>query len=164
MRVILWAGLCLSSLLFSSCTSIQCGANKAQFLEQYDRFMEEVLDEEMTLTDPRWEIYDDHFQFYLTDCYVLFKPELSTSDKHDVLMGALRYYFIRYGSHMSKEIANDDNEASAVLKHELNTLLQESGESMTEFIDEEWGEMTNRLLEDLDKMRQSLIDILEENE
>ena len=75
---------------------------------------------------------------------------------------ALHYYYIRYGSHMGREIFNEENPVSKVILDELAEVWASSEKSMRSFLEEEWAEVTNTFLEDLDVLKQSLIEELEQ--
>ena len=163
MRALFLVFAAVGLVALQSCTTIQCGTNKSQFLEQYERFMTEAEQMDNSVTDKAWLIFDEQLEVYLVDCYPSLKDEMSQSDRNSVMLDALHYYYIRYGSHMAKEIRNPSNPTSEVIVEELGQLWSDSEQSMRTILDEEWAEITNVFLEDLDALKETLIESLEED-
>ena len=151
------------AVLASQCTTIQCGTNTAQFLEQFDDFMMEVRESEMHFNDPKWLIYDDQFETYLTSCYIDFKEELTQGDRQQVIAQGFRYYYTRYGSHMISELNNTANPTSGILKDEMREIWQ-SDHLLRELADEDWDIMMSEILNDLEALKNRLKDLMEEQE
>jgi len=163
MRTRHWLLPIVSILIFSGCTSIQCGANKGQFLEQYERFIQEAKEAATRVTESPWDLYDERLEVYLLDCYENFKTEMSWSDRATVMIKALRYYYWRHGSHMVHQLKNEENVMSAYILHEVKSIRAESGEDMEEILDDEWNEITNVFLEDLGNLRRQLLESIEQD-
>lgn len=148
--------------MLHGCTTIQCGSGKAQFLDNYNRFMEEALEKDFSVADKRWHAYDERLETYILDCYPSFSEDLTFADRQSVLSQAVSYYYIRYGSHMIKELQNEDNEVSVALMAELEEVWSDPKALFREVVGEDWDEMVNEFLEDLDEWKTRFRDLLEE--
>ena len=148
----------------TGCGTIQCGSSKAQYLEQYSAFIDDATSEDISVTDSRWTIYDERMSVYLLDCYEVFRDEMSLSDKQELFSNAILYYFARYGSHMVRELQNEENPVSVMLMSELSDLWEDPDALMSELTGEEWDEMVEEFLEDLDKWHGKLRQLLKEFE
>lgn len=151
--------LCIGGVLIlglNRCSTIQCGSNKAQFIESYERFMEEVERVEMPATDMRWGIYDDRLETLLLECYPNFKGELSTHDREVILFMSLDYYFRRYGSHMVLALEDVENPVSVTVSEDLSAVLEQSDTLIRDMIDGRWSEMMRQFNQDMEEWRADL--------
>jgi hypothetical protein len=163
MRTRNWLLLLIVTSLLNGCTSIQCGANKGQFLEQFDRFIHEAELAGKDVIESPWKVYDEQLEVYVLDCYDNFRDEMSWSDRTAVIVNTLKYYNWRYGSHMVFQLRDSENAVSAYLLKEIKAIHEEGGEDMAEIMEEEWIEITNVFLEDLDGLRRQLLETLEDD-
>ena len=152
----------LLAVSLQNCTTIQCGTTKSQFLENYFNFIEEATGEEYSVTDKRWGVYDDRLETYILDCYPSFRDDLTVSDRQEILTHALGYYYVRYGSHMIKELQNEDNRVSQALMDEMGELWSNPNELLREVMGDDWDELLNEFLEDLDKWQNKFRDLLQD--
>ncbi|MDX1407754.1 MAG: hypothetical protein R3330_06460 [Saprospiraceae bacterium] len=161
-----WLFLALPVMVVSltRCTAIQCGANASQFVEQFDRFIQESLNTDMSITDTRWKIYDERLETYLVDCYARFRDVLTYSDKQAVLMQTIRFYYKRYGSHMIRELRNDENPTSVMLKEEMAAIWEEPDAIFKQIAGEDWEQMIDDFLNDLEEWKSRLQELIEEKE
>lgn len=159
-----WLLLAVPAVALSlfQCTAIQCGANASQFVEQYDEFVTEMMDTDMRITDTRWKIYDDRLESYIVDCYRRFEEELTYSDKQAVVMGAIRYYYKRYGSHMISELQNEENPTSVALKEAMAEIWEKPDEIFRQLTGDDWEQMIDEFLNDLEQWKNSLQEIIED--
>ncbi|MDX1476633.1 MAG: hypothetical protein R3301_02970 [Saprospiraceae bacterium] len=166
MKYCCWLFLALPVMVGSlaQCTAIQCGANASQFVEQFDRFIQESLDTDMSITDTRWKIYDERLESYLVDCYDRFREELTYGDKQTVLMQTIRFYYKRYGSHMIQELQNDENPTSVVLKKEMAAIWEQPDAIFRQIAGEDWEQMIDDFLTDLEAWKNRLQELIEGNE
>ena len=147
-----------------SCNTIQCGSNKGLYLEQFSAFIDDAVEEEMSVIDKRWRIYDDRLEAYMLDCYPLYAEEMSLFDKQEVFTNAMIYYYTRYGSHMVKELQNEENPVSVMIMDEIPTIWEDPSELIREFTGEEWEQLVDEFINDLDKWQRKLRELLNELE
>ena len=115
-----------------------------------------------SFTDSPWKLLDEQLEVYVLDCYDNFKNEMSWSDRTRVVTRTLEYYYWRYGSQMVYQLQDRENDVSDYILQEVRLIRVEAGEDMEEIFDEEWNEMTNVFLEDLDGLRHQLLESIEE--
>ena len=147
-----------------SCTSIQCGTSKDQFFEQFDRFIAEVEEQDLTVADSRWNIYDKNFETYLLDCYVKFREDLSFNERQQVIYQAVQYYFYRYKADMIRELDRDDREVSVLVRSEMREIWEEPEALFKELTGEDWEKLVDDFIRDLNKWEQSIRSIFDGDE
>ncbi len=163
MRTRTWLLLFIMTPFLNGCTSIQCGANKGQFLEQFDRFMQEAEQAGQKVIESPWKVYDEQLEVYVLDCYDNFRDEMSWSDRAGVIVNILQYYNWRYGSHMVYHLQDEEKPVSVYLLNEIKTIHEDGGEDIEEIMEEEWMEITNIFLEDLDRLRRQRLETMEDD-
>lgn len=146
--------LCAPIVTFLGCSTIQCGTTKDHFINQYDRFIDEVKELQLSATDSRWKIYDDSFEAYILECFDRFEEEMSFAEKQDLLYRAVEYYFHRYKTDMFRELDNPENEVSVFLKSRLYKIWEEPEKLFREITGEDWDMLLEDFKEDVSKWKE----------
>lgn len=157
------AGL-VTIILLQSCTGIQCGMTKDHFIAQYERFIQEVEEQNLTVTDSKWKIYDQNFENYLLECYPRYKEELSFSQRQSIIYDAVRYYFLRYKSDMVRELENEDNPVSVIIRNEIVEIWGEPDAIFKELTGEDWDALVEEFVNDLEKWEKKIREMFGEDE
>ncbi len=75
-----------------------CGtAEKTQYLNQYESFVDEVKVEYASFTDSDWKANNQRMQYFLDEEYPAVRTELTDKEKAHVWSEAFSYYMIQYG-------------------------------------------------------------------
>lgn len=150
-------------LLGAGCSTLRCGVDKAQFLNSYDEFIADVHAMDMRITDAKWRLYDDRLETFVTECYPSFEEDMSFRERQTFLSSAIKYYYKRYGSHMIQELQDENNPTSEVIKESMAEIWENPNEIFREITGEDWDQLVDDFLNDLEKWKTRLQEILEEN-
>ncbi|MDX1407139.1 MAG: DUF6565 domain-containing protein [Saprospiraceae bacterium] len=137
--------LSLSVVAFAACQSNPCGLSKNKFLDNYEKFVDDVADLELSSDAKAWKKYDDRFEQFTDECYPRFEDKLSNREKRAFAGHTVEYMVNRYGVSFFRGLENDE---------ELEEDLREIGESIGRYAEkmgDEFSKAINDLVNEIDR-------------
>jgi hypothetical protein len=127
--ILLFAGLFVQCQMITHCN------DKETFIQNYEKFTEDLKTHHRDLQKSDWTAIDREFEMYVDECYPKFKAELSLSEKVTFWKSTLAYTAYRGKGEMDIDIKINDLKIE--LSNEMNDLSIESKKELEIFIKEE---------------------------
>ncbi|MDX1477651.1 MAG: DUF6565 domain-containing protein [Saprospiraceae bacterium] len=135
----------LTLVVVAGCQINPCGMSKDRFLENYERFVNEVAEQDLSSDARAWKRYDDRFEQFTDQCYPKFEDKLSRSDKRKFASHSVRYAYHRYGRSFFHDLEHDEK-----LKEEMRELGENLGK-YAEQLGEEFSDAINEFVQEIDR-------------
>jgi len=127
--------LSLFSFCIVACSTGLC-ANKKQFLDNFDTFMQTIrndedIDEKQSLT------YQDEYKELIENCYKQYREEMTLQERQNFWKESVILYFKTGGKSLDLKLgSNNDEEFNAYVQEELETVIEESGDDFSRILRE----------------------------
>lgn len=146
-----------------SCDFNPC-PNKDKMIESMKQLVLDASKKAPAGPGANWRSMDARFEKLVTECYDLYKLELSINDKKDYWLNGIRYYKHRYGENWYEKLDDPDDILSKRLEEEIGDTLESSAENVIDFIKEVYGEDLKKgideVVDEIEKLGEELKNIL----
>ena len=111
----------------TGCKSDPC-ANKNQFLESFDVFINEFNDKKTNYQDADRAEAEVKYRALVNDCYKKHKPDMTLKERQDFWVTSLKFIIDRYDGQFSLEMKDKmDDPFNQYMKDEVVATIRESG-------------------------------------
>jgi len=157
-KLVLFASV-LALFNFTSCSTVgDCANDKEAFLENYNDFMDEVDDLDLSSSDEEWKEYDARFKKMTEECYEIYEEDMSVREIRKFWGKTVSFYVDRYGKGFAEELADDNSDLNISIKKnfadakiDLKEALEDADININ-INGEELEEMLEELGGDIEKM------------
>lgn len=110
-------------VVVSGCNTNSCGSSKADFIQNYTQFIENIS----AHRPQQWDDSDRQLQQFVKECYPTYKNDLTLEERKDVWIGVVRYLYNKYGLGLALKMSDLGDLRDDIAKNleELNLDLQE---------------------------------------
>jgi hypothetical protein len=149
--------------VLSNCVIDPC-PNKEKMIESMDKLVLDASNKAPSGPGANWTSMDARFNKLVSDCYDLYKEELSINAKKDYWLNGIRYYKHRYGENWYEKLDDPNDILSIRLEKEIGETIESSAENVIDFIKEVYGddikEGIDEVVDELEKLGEELKIIL----
>lgn len=139
-------------MTFTACDLMSpCGANKEEFLTNYDTFIQEIKEKDLAYDAAEWESHDREFKAIVEDCYKKYEADLSTSEEVEFWTNALAYYYYRYGTDMVAVLNDGSDELSVTISEKVDEVIENPMIAIRKILGKEKAGELDGLMKDLEK-------------
>ena len=147
---LLMIGLVLTTL--TACNMLSpCGSNKAEFLSNYNTFIEEVKAKDLAHDASEWSSYDRTFKKMVEECYETYKPEMNAGEEVDFWTNALVYYYYHYGTDMIARLDDNSDQLSSKIAENVSNVIDNPLKAIRKVLGKEKTNELEGLMNDLEK-------------
>ena len=147
---LLFIGLTL--MTFTSCDFLNpCGANKDEFLVNYNGFIKEIKEKDLAHDASEWGTHDRKFKKMVEECYETHKAEMNASDEVDFWTNALAYYYYRYGTNMIAILNDNSDELSVKIAENVEEFIENPMVVIRKILGKDKTGELDGLMKDLEK-------------
>lgn len=139
-------------MTFTACDLMSpCGANKEEFLANYDQFIQEIKEKDLAYDASEWETHDRKFKKIVEQCYETHKAEMNASEEVEFWTNALAYYYYRYGTDMVAVLNDGSDELSVTISENVEEVIENPMVAIRKILGKEKASELDGLMKDLEK-------------
>lgn len=143
--------LSIAILMISCNADMNCGGNKDKFLVLHTEFVKKISEAEITFSDESWTKYDAAFEQFTSECYPLYKAEMTETEKRQFWVRSMQYQQVRNGSSLINSLFGDNSELKLQIEEGLKESWGSIDEAVTEIANELKSDEVQDLLKDISK-------------
>lgn len=140
----------LTLIAFTACDVLSpCGTSKEEFLKNYNTFVQEIGEKDLSHDASEWETHDREFKKIIEECHKKYKTEMTTTEEAEFWTNALAYYYYRYGANMIAELDDSSNQLSVIISKNVEQVLENPMVALTKVVGEEKAKEIENLMNDI---------------